>query len=53
MNKLNAWIVTLIGVLLVLAQVVPDTFSLVAGSWFMWVVSLLVLIVGIVKISSK
>jgi len=50
MAKLTAWLVTLIGVLFVLAQIWPDTFSIVAGSWFMWVLSLAVLAIGLTKL---
>lgn len=45
--KLTAWLVTLIGLLLVLNLIVPSAFS---GAWFGWVVALAVLIVGIGKL---
>jgi hypothetical protein len=47
MAKLTAWLVTLLGLLLVLALVLPNAFS---GVWVNWVVALAVLIVGIGKL---
>lgn len=47
MAKLTAWLVTLLGLLLVLALLIPTTFS---GAWFSWVVAVVVLIVGIGKL---
>jgi uncharacterized membrane protein len=47
MAKLTAWLVTLIGLLLLLNIIVPSAFS---GVWFGWVVALAVLIVGIGKL---
>jgi len=47
MAKMTAWLVTLLGVLLVLALLVPATFS---GDWFNWVVALAVLVVGVGKV---
>ncbi len=47
MAKLTAWLVTLIGVLLVLALLIPATFS---GLWFNWVIALAVLVIGISKL---
>jgi len=47
MAKLTAWLVTIIGVLLVLALILPSTFS---GAWFNWVIALAVLVVGIGKL---
>jgi protein-S-isoprenylcysteine O-methyltransferase Ste14 len=47
MAKLTAWLVTLLGLLLVLALLIPETFS---GSWFDWVVALAVLIIGVGKL---
>jgi len=47
MAKLTAWLITLIGVLLVLALIVPSVFS---GAWFGWVIALIVLIIGISKL---
>jgi len=47
MAKLTAWLVTLIGLLLVLALLLPDTF---VGTWFNWIVALAVLVVGIGKL---
>ncbi len=47
MAKLTAWLITLVGVLLVLALVAPNVFS---GVWFNWVIALVVLIVGIGKL---
>ena len=47
MAKLTAWLVTLIGLLLLLNLIVPSAFS---GVWFGWVVALAVLIVGLSKL---
>jgi membrane protein required for beta-lactamase induction len=47
MAKLTAWLVTLIGVLLVLQLIAPATF---AGTWFNWVVALAVLVIGAGKL---
>jgi len=47
MAKLTAWLVTLIGLLLVLALLLPATFS---GMWFNWVIALVVLVIGISKL---
>lgn len=47
MAKLTAWLVTLIGLLLVLQLLMPATF---AGAWFNWLVALAVLVVGIGKL---
>jgi len=47
MAKMTAWLVTLLGVLLVLALVLPVTFS---GDWFNWVVAVAVLAVGAGKL---
>lgn len=47
MAKLTAWLVTLIGVLLVLQLVAPTTFS---GAWFNWLVAIVVLVIGIGKL---
>jgi len=47
MAKMTALLVTLLGVLLVLALLVPATFS---GVWFNWVIALAVLVVGIGKL---
>ncbi len=50
MAKLTAWLVTLIGVLLILAAPGIALWSL-ADTWVAWVVALAVLIVGIGKLS--
>jgi len=47
MAKLTAWLVTLVGVLLVLQLLSPATFS---GSWFNWIVALSVFVVGVGKL---
>ena len=47
MAKLTAWLITLIGVLLILAMIWPTVFT---GIWFGWIVALIVLIVGISKL---
>ena len=47
MAKLTAWLVTLVGLLLVLQLLLPATFS---GMWFSWVIALAVLGVGIGKL---
>lgn len=48
MAKLTAWLVTIVGLLLVLGLIFPSVF---AGAWVNWVVALAVLIVGIGKLS--
>ena len=50
MAKLTAWLVTLIGVLLVVAQVpsIADAISL--SSWNGWIIALAVLVIGIGKL---
>jgi hypothetical protein len=48
MAKITAWLVTLIGLLLVLALLFPDIFS---GMWFNWVIALAVLVVGVAKLT--
>ena len=47
MAKLTAWLVTLIGILLVLAISMPATFS---AAWKDWIIALAVLIIGIGKL---
>lgn len=47
MAKLTAWLVTLLGLLLVF--VANGTISL-SDSWVLWVVALVVLIIGIAKL---
>jgi hypothetical protein len=47
MAKLSAWLITLIGILLVLALLFPTVFT---GMLFNWVIALAVLIVGIGKL---
>ena len=49
MAKLTAWLVTIIGVLLVLAAPGVDVINL-SDTWVAWVVALAVLIVGIGKL---
>lgn len=49
MAKLSAWLVTLIGVLLVLSAPGLALFSL-SDSWVMWVIALAVLVMGIGKL---
>jgi len=49
MAKLTAWLVTLLGVLLVLAAPGLAVISL-TDSWVAWVVALAVLIIGIGKL---
>ena len=49
MAKLTAWLVTIIGVLLVLAAPGIAVFSL-DDAWVAWVVALAVLVVGIGKL---
>jgi glucose dehydrogenase len=46
MNKLNAWLMSLIGLLLILAAL--GLFS-VTENWFLWVAGLAVLIMGLSK----
>jgi len=47
MAKLTAWLVTLVGALLVLGLLIPATFT---GTWVSWVIALAVLVVGIGKL---
>jgi len=47
MAKLTAWLVTVLGLMLVLQLLLPDTFT---GAWFNWVVALGVLVIGIGKL---
>jgi len=47
MAKLTAWLVTIVGALLVLQVLAPKAFT---GLWFNWLVALAVLIVGIGKL---
>jgi hypothetical protein len=49
MAKLTAWLVTLVGVLLVLAAPGLAVISL-SSTWVAWVVALAVLVVGIGKL---
>jgi hypothetical protein len=50
MAKLTAWLVTLIGVLLVLNVIPGIADTLVMGKWMMWVVALAVLVIGVAKL---
>lgn len=47
MAKITAWLVTLIGLLLVLALLFPTIF---VGAWFNWVIALAVFAVGVGKL---
>ncbi len=47
MAKLTAWLVTLLGVLLVLQLLMPATFS---GAWFNWTIAVVVLVIGLTKL---
>jgi membrane protein required for beta-lactamase induction len=49
MAKLTAWLVTILGVLLVL-QLIPGLDTTFSGVWFNWVVALIVLVIGIGKL---
>jgi len=49
MAKLTAWLVTLVGALLVLSAPGVALFSL-SDTWVVWVIALAVLIVGIGKL---
>lgn len=49
MAKLTAWLVTLVGVLLVLAAPGIALWSL-ADTWVTWVIALAVLVVGVGKL---
>lgn len=50
MAKLTAWLVTLIGVLLIL-NLIPGVADVLAmGKWMMWVVALAVLAIGVAKL---
>ena len=50
MAKLTAWLVTLVGVLLILAAPGIALWSL-ADDWVAWVIALAVLIVGVGKLA--
>lgn len=50
MAKLTAWLVTIVGVLLVLSAPGIALFSL-ADAWVAWVVALAVLVIGAGKLS--
>lgn len=50
MAKLTAWLVTLLGVLLVLAAPGLEVFSL-SEAWVAWLVALAVLVIGVAKLS--
>ncbi len=47
MAKLTAWLVTLIGVLLVLVLIAPSVFL---TAWVNWIIALVVLVIGISKL---
>jgi hypothetical protein len=49
MAKLTAWLVTIIGVLLVLAIVMPNQVG-PSLAWFNWAIALAVLVIGIGKL---
>lgn len=50
MAKLTAWLVTLIGVLLVLNAIPKIATALSMAKWLGWVIALAVLVVGIGKV---
>jgi len=50
MAKLTAWLVTIIGVLLVLAQIPAIATAVKLSSWSGWIIALAVLVVGIGKL---
>ena len=45
--KITGWIITVLGLLLILAQLIPTTFN---GMWFDWLIALIVLSVGVEKL---
>jgi hypothetical protein len=47
MAKLTAWLVTLMGALLMLQLLMPANFS---GVWLNWILALAVLVIGIGKL---
>jgi len=49
MAKLTAWLVTLIGVILVLGLLLPETLGLDV-LWVKWIIALAVLVIGIGKL---
>ena len=49
MAKLTAWLVTLLGVLMVLGLVMPDTLGM-GKAWVQWVFALAVLVIGVGKL---
>ncbi len=52
MEKITSWLVTLIGVLLVLA-LIPGLETTFSGTWFNWVIALVVLVIGVLKLMKK
>jgi len=48
MAKLTAWLVTIVGILMVLSLLSPATFG---AAWVQWVVALAVLVIGVGKLS--
>jgi hypothetical protein len=50
MAKLTAWLVTLLGVLLILNAIPGIANALVMGKWLNWVIALGVLAIGIGKL---
>ena len=50
MAKLTAWLVTLVGILLVLLNIPAVANALAMNRWVGWVISLIVLGIGITKL---
>ena len=47
MAKLTAWLVTLIGTLMILGLLLPTIFS---GTWAIWTIAISFLVIGIGKL---
>ena len=50
MAKLTAWLVTILGLWLVLGLLLPTTFLAASSTISMWAVALIVLIIGVSKL---
>ena len=50
MSKLTAWLVTLVGVLLILSSIGVDQFGTPTSGMLGWIIALAVLIIGIGKL---
>ena len=53
MEKLEAWFVTLIGILLILSMVGVSALGSISSGFTGWIIALAVLIMGIVSLTKK